>query len=47
VVDLVRDVPALAAEWGEPVRAFDAELNPWQDGHAASRMLDQITALLR
>jgi CDP-glycerol glycerophosphotransferase len=47
VVDLVRDVPALAAEWGERVRAFDAELNPWQDGHAASRMLDQITALLR
>ncbi|MDX6356979.1 MAG: CDP-glycerol glycerophosphotransferase, partial [Nocardioidaceae bacterium] len=47
VVDLVRDVPALAAEWGERVRAFDAELNPWQDGHAAARMLDRISALLR
>jgi CDP-glycerol glycerophosphotransferase (TagB/SpsB family) len=47
VVDLVRDVPALTAEWGERVRAFDAELNPWQDGHAATRMLDQILALLR
>jgi CDP-glycerol glycerophosphotransferase (TagB/SpsB family) len=47
VVDLVRDVPALAAEWGERVRAFDAELNPWQDGHAAARMLDQVLVLLR
>jgi CDP-glycerol glycerophosphotransferase (TagB/SpsB family) len=47
VVDLLSDVRALDAEWGDRVRAFDAELNPWQDGHASARMLDQILALLR
>jgi hypothetical protein len=46
VVRQVRDVPALAAEWGERVREFDARFNPWQDGRAAGRMLDQILALL-
>jgi hypothetical protein len=47
VVALLRDVPSLAAEWGGRLAAFDAAFNPWQDGRAAERMLDQILALLR
>ncbi len=46
VVARVRDVPALAAAWGDRVAAFDERFNPWQDGHAAERMLDQILELL-
>jgi CDP-glycerol glycerophosphotransferase (TagB/SpsB family) len=46
VVDLVRDVPALAAQWRERVRGFDAEFNPWQDGRAAQRFVDAVEAEL-
>ncbi|MGA8248428.1 MAG: CDP-glycerol glycerophosphotransferase family protein, partial [Nocardioides sp.] len=46
VVAQVRDVPALAAAWADRVRAFDAQFNPWQDGHASERMVDAILALL-
>jgi CDP-glycerol glycerophosphotransferase len=46
VAGLLRDVPALAAEWGERVRAFDAEFNPWQDGRASERFVDAIEAAL-
>jgi CDP-glycerol glycerophosphotransferase (TagB/SpsB family) len=46
VVAQVRDVAALAATWSERVRAFDAAYNPFQDGHAAARMLDALLALL-
>jgi CDP-glycerol glycerophosphotransferase (TagB/SpsB family) len=42
----VRDVPGLAAAWGDRVAAFDASYNPWQDGHASERMLDAILELL-
>jgi CDP-glycerol glycerophosphotransferase (TagB/SpsB family) len=47
VIALLRDVPSLTAEWGGRLAAFDAAFNPWQDGRAAERMLDQILALLR
>ncbi len=46
VVALVRDVPALAAEWGDRVRAFDADFNPWQDGRAAERFVDDLATAL-
>jgi CDP-glycerol glycerophosphotransferase len=46
VIALLRDVPALAAEWGDRVRAFDAEFNPWQDGRASERFVDAIDAAL-
>jgi CDP-glycerol glycerophosphotransferase (TagB/SpsB family) len=46
VVALVRDVPALTAEWSERVRAFDTEFNPWQDGRAAARFVDDLATLL-
>jgi CDP-glycerol glycerophosphotransferase (TagB/SpsB family) len=46
VVAQVRDVGALAAAWADRVRDFDVRFNPWQDGHAAERMVDQILALL-
>jgi CDP-glycerol glycerophosphotransferase (TagB/SpsB family) len=46
VVAQVRDVPALAAAWSDRVRGFDEQFNPWQDGHAAERMVDAILALL-
>jgi len=46
VVAHVRDVPALAARWSDRVRAFDERYNPWQDGHAAERMVDLVLALL-
>ncbi|HET9841481.1 MAG TPA: CDP-glycerol glycerophosphotransferase family protein, partial [Nocardioides sp.] len=46
VVAQVRDVAALSATWGERVRAFDERFNPYQDGHAAARMLDAILTLL-
>ena len=46
VVAQVRDVPVLATSWSDRVRAFDAQFNPWQDGHAAERMVDAILALL-
>jgi CDP-glycerol glycerophosphotransferase (TagB/SpsB family) len=42
VVARVRDVGALAAAWSERVAAFDARFNPYQDGHAAERLLDAI-----
>jgi CDP-glycerol glycerophosphotransferase (TagB/SpsB family) len=45
VVDLVRDVRALTAAWGDRVRAFDATVNPWQDGRAAERFMDELTTL--
>ncbi len=32
--------------WAERVRAFDERFNPWQDGHAAERMVDRILSLL-
>jgi CDP-glycerol glycerophosphotransferase (TagB/SpsB family) len=46
VVSEVRHVPALASHWAERVAAFDAQVNPFQDGHAAERMVDAILALL-
>ena len=46
VVAQVRDVPALAAVWADRVKAFDAQVNPWQDGHAAERLVDRILAML-
>jgi CDP-glycerol glycerophosphotransferase len=46
VTALLRDVPALAEEWRDRVRAFDAEFNPWQDGRAAQRFLDAVQAEL-
>jgi CDP-glycerol glycerophosphotransferase (TagB/SpsB family) len=47
VVALVRDVPALTAVWADRVRAFDAAYNPYQDGHAAARLLDAVELALR
>jgi CDP-glycerol glycerophosphotransferase (TagB/SpsB family) len=46
VVAEVRHVAALASHWGERVAAFDAQVNPYQDGHATERMVDQIFAQL-
>jgi CDP-glycerol glycerophosphotransferase (TagB/SpsB family) len=46
VVAQVRDVAALSAAWSERVRAFDARFNPYQDGHASSRLVDAVEALL-
>ncbi len=46
VVAEVRHVSALASHWGERVAAFDAQVNPFQDGHATERMVDDILTLL-
>jgi CDP-glycerol glycerophosphotransferase len=46
VVDAVRDVAALRAEWSDHIAAFDTRFNPHQDGHASARMLDAILDLL-
>jgi CDP-glycerol glycerophosphotransferase (TagB/SpsB family) len=46
VVDQVRDVAALAERWSADLAAFNATYNPWQDGHAAGRVADQILDLL-
>jgi CDP-glycerol glycerophosphotransferase len=45
VVAQVRDVPALASAWTARIQAFDAAYNPYQDGHAAARMLDSVLKL--
>jgi CDP-glycerol glycerophosphotransferase (TagB/SpsB family) len=45
VIERLRDVAALAAEWSERIHAFDAAYNPHQDGHAAARLLDAILTL--
>jgi len=46
VVTQVRDVAALSSAWSSRIREFDARFNPYQDGHAAERMLDAILDLL-
>jgi CDP-glycerol glycerophosphotransferase (TagB/SpsB family) len=46
VVAEVRDVAVLQARWADAVHAFDSRFNPYQDGHAAERMLDAILARL-
>ena len=42
VVDRVRDVAALRAEWAEALSGFNATYHPWQDGHAAERVVDSL-----
>lgn len=41
VVEQVLD-PALAARWAEPIAAFNRRYNPWQDGRAATRVVDVL-----
>lgn len=43
VIALVRDLPALRAQWADALVAFNQRWNPHQDGHAAARV---VTALL-
>jgi CDP-glycerol glycerophosphotransferase (TagB/SpsB family) len=45
VVAQVRDVPALASEWEDRIAEFDARMNPYQDGRAASRFVDVLEGL--
>ena len=42
VVAHMRDVPSLASRWAGRIADFDARVNPFQDGHAASRFLDAL-----
>ncbi|KQZ75844.1 CDP-glycerol glycerophosphotransferase family protein [Nocardioides sp. Root151] len=42
VIDLVRDVPALTAEWAWAIDEFNATYNAWQDGRSAARAVDLL-----
>ena len=46
VVAEVPDVGALTARWRDALAALDTAYNPWQDGRAASRFVDQLLATL-
>ncbi len=46
VVAALRDLPGLRASYAGAVAALNAEFNPWQDGHAAERVVDGLLALL-
>lgn len=46
VVAQISDIETLTADWGGRVREFDARFNPWQDGRAASRLVDMVEELL-
>jgi CDP-glycerol glycerophosphotransferase (TagB/SpsB family) len=46
VVAALRDLPALRREHADAIAAVNAEFNPWQDGHAAERVVDGLLALL-
>ncbi len=42
VVAHLRDVPRLASAWAGRIADFDARVNPYQDGQAASRFVDVL-----
>ncbi|WP_067437725.1 CDP-glycerol glycerophosphotransferase family protein [Nocardioides jensenii] len=42
VIELVRDVAALATEWAPAIDEFNATYNAWQDGRSAARAVDLL-----